>query len=195
MIQEQGVVYHCTKWLQPNISCWFFKSLPLCCLELIHNLQTIFKHEGEIVTQLLKISKSVLHGDTRLQTMDFWCLKHEGTTNLNDSQSDSIKHDVSAIFLHDLDLLREDTKQVYTCWGVQSPVITSLGGICPICFQNICIPFLHSFESRKIRLVLFWKTGRCSKRLLSDNYACTSPAQCCLYHEDHTRIDVCILST
>lgn len=71
---------------------------------------------------------------------------HEGTTNLDDCQSDSIKHDVSAIFLHDLDLLCEDTKQVNTCWGVESPVVASLGRVRPICFQNIGVPFLHNIR-------------------------------------------------
>lgn len=71
---------------------------------------------------------------------------HKETTDLDDGQSDSIKHDVSAIFLHDLDLLCEDTKQVNTCWGVESPVVASLGRVRPICFQNIGVPFLQNIQ-------------------------------------------------
>lgn len=74
--------------------------------------------------------------------------KHEGTTDLNDGQSDSIKHDVSAILLHDLDLLCEDAKQVNTCWGVESPVVASLGRVRPVCFQNIGVPFLRSIQNQ-----------------------------------------------
>jgi hypothetical protein len=76
----------------------------------------------------------------------FLVTKLKTTTNLNNSQSDSIKHNISAIFLHNLDLLCEYAKQVYTCWGVESPVVTSLRRVCPICFQDVCIPFLHNFR-------------------------------------------------
>ncbi|KAG0623374.1 hypothetical protein M758_3G169700 [Ceratodon purpureus] len=40
--------HYSTERLRPNISCRFFESLPLCCLELVHNLQENDKTSGKV---------------------------------------------------------------------------------------------------------------------------------------------------
>jgi len=64
------------------------------------------------------------------------------STHLNNSQSNSVQHDISAVLLYNLNLLIENAKQVHTCWCPKSPILTFLWWVLVVSFKNVCVPFL-----------------------------------------------------
>ena len=69
-------------------------------------------------------------------------------TCLNNSQSNSVQHDISAIFPHNLHLFTKDPEQINSSWSVQLPIFSSLWRLYFISIQDIQVPFLENRVSK-----------------------------------------------